>query len=459
MSLEASEKRGKNNPPRLALMLGMGAVVLVVVLLVVLVRLYEGDLPRAELATEVTRLGQEAELGVIAEDEQSGLRRVEVLLRQGPREIELLRREFPRRGWLSQAGPGEFSSEEIAIAPRELEIGDGRAELILRVVDYSWRNWLAGNRAEEVIPVVIDTRPPAISVSRATRYVRAGGSGLVRYTVDEEVERHGVRINGVFHPGFPVVADRRGEYVAYIGLPYDTTELEETLVIAEDQAGNRGRSGFRINLRKANWQHDKLTIPDSFLRSKLPEFGTHYPELAGSSLEQYLYVNRQVRQLNNQKIKEVCRDSHPERLWEGGFLRMARSSRRSDFADQRTYFYDGRQIDEQVHLGVDLASVRQAEIQAANHGIVAFADYLGIYGKTVIVDHGQGVFSLYAHLSQLASEVGQEVERGEKLGNSGATGMAGGDHLHFSMLINGVFVDPVEWWDRDWVDSQLTVER
>lgn len=458
MSLESAEKRGKNSPPRLALGLGLVAVVLVIVLLVVLVRLHEGEAPRPGLAREVTRLGSSAEVEAVAVDQGSGLRRVEVVLRQGPREVELLRREFPRQSWLFQAGPAEFAAE-LEIAPRELELSDGRAELVLRAVDYSWRNWLAGNRSEEVIPVVIDTRPPDISVTHATRYVRAGGSGLVRYSVDEEVKRHGVQLNGLFHPGFPLDGGDGGDYLAYIGLPYDTEEISEAMVVAEDLAGNRAQHGFNINLRQVRWESDQLNVPDSFLRAKLPEFATHYPELSGSYLEQYLYINRKVREQNDRKIKEICQQSHPERLWEGVFLRMARSSQRAGFADHRTYFYDGREIDQQVHLGVDLASVRQAEIEAANHGIVVFADYLGIYGNTVIVDHGQGVFSLYSHLSRLASEVGQRVERGDKLGNSGVTGMAGGDHLHFSMLVNGVFVDPIEWWDRNWVNNQLSVGR
>ena len=114
------------------------------------------------------------------------------------------------------------------------------------------------------------------------------------------------------------------------------------------------------------------------------------------------------------------------------------------------------EIDQQVHLGIDLASTRQADIKAANRGNVVFADYLGIYGNTIILDHGQGIFSLYSHLSQISVAVGELIDKGVVIGLSGNSGMAGGDHLHFSILVNGIFVTPLEWWDQQWL--QLNIE-
>ncbi|MDF1613575.1 M23 family metallopeptidase [Desulfurivibrio dismutans] len=457
MSLDPIQKREKKNSFSWRLWLLVIAVVVLVPSLVILVRLHEGTPPRLGLDQEVAWIGQHSEFAVLAADERSGLRSVEVLLRQGGQEVRLMKREFPRASAFFRAGPEEFR-ENIEVAGRELGLRDGAAELVLKAGDYSWRNWGSGNYREEVLPLVIDTRPPVINVGSATRYVRAGGAGLVLYTIDEEVANHGVEINGFFHPGFPLAEDRPGDYLAYIGLPHDTDALDQVQVVAVDQAGNRARAGLAINLRQVDYPVGRINVSDSFLRSKLPEFATHYPEMAGSHLEQYLYVNRKVREMNDRRIMEICRNSHPERLWEGRFLRMARSSQQAGFGDRRSYFYDGRKIDDQTHLGIDLASVRQAEIEAANHGIVVLAEYLGIYGNTVIIDHGQGIFSLYSHLSRITTAEGERVSRGDKLGYSGVTGMAGGDHLHFSMLVNGIFVNPVEWWDRNWVETQLTVE-
>jgi murein DD-endopeptidase MepM/ murein hydrolase activator NlpD len=131
-------------------------------------------------------------------------------------------------------------------------------------------------------------------------------------------------------------------------------------------------------------------------------------------------------------------------------------SRMAGFAEHRTYYYNNAEIDQQVHLGIDLASTKRADIKAANRGNVVFAEYLGIYGNTIILDHGQGIFSLYSHLSQIGVAVGELVDKGAIIALSGASGMAGGDHLHFSVLINGIFVTPLEWWDKQWL--QLNIE-
>jgi len=458
MSFEPVERKWGKSPLAFPLTVLLVVLILLVPLVVVLTRLHEPEPPGLALADELARIGLSSKIEMTATDERSGLRKVEVLLRQEQQEVTLLSREFPRQSWFFRAGPPSYN-ETVEVAVGELGLRDGRAELVLRARDYSWRQRLAGNLAEEVHPLLIDTRPPVISVGEATRYVRPGGTGLVRYTIDEEVARHGVMLNGIFHSGFPLYPELPGEYLAYFGLPYDTETISEALVIAEDLAGNPARGGIAVNLRRVNYPRDRINLSDSFLRAKMPEFTAYYPEMSGSYVEQFLYVNREVRGMNDRRIREITSDSLPQRLWEGVFLRMARSSQRAGFADHRSYFYEGSKIDEQVHLGVDLASVRQAEIESANHGVVVFAEYLGIYGNTVIVDHGQGVFSLYSHLSRITVEDGERVERGGLLGYSGVTGMAGGDHLHFSMLVNGVFVDPIEWWDRSWVENQLTVGR
>ena len=127
----------------------------------------------------------------------------------------------------------------------------------------------------------------------------------------------------------------------------------------------------------------------------------------------------------------------------------------SAFADQRTYIYNGKEVDQQVHLGFDLASFTNVKIVAANRGKVVYADELGIYGNCVIIDHGMGVQSLYGHLSSIDVKAGQMVEKEQEIGRSGMTGLAGGDHLHFTMLVNGNMVNPVEWWDQHWIQDRI----
>jgi murein DD-endopeptidase MepM/ murein hydrolase activator NlpD len=136
-------------------------------------------------------------------------------------------------------------------------------------------------------------------------------------------------------------------------------------------------------------------------------------------------------------------------------MRLPNSKPMAAFADHRSYVYHGREVDRQVHLGQDLASLKGAEVPAANNGVVVFTGPLGIYGQSVILDHGRGLFSLYSHLSKINVAKGQKLNKGEMLGNTGATGMAGGDHLHFSIMIQGKFVNPLEWWDPHWIKDQV----
>jgi murein DD-endopeptidase MepM/ murein hydrolase activator NlpD len=142
--------------------------------------------------------------------------------------------------------------------------------------------------------------------------------------------------------------------------------------------------------------------------------------------------------------------------WKGAFLRLPNSARRAGFADHRIYKYKGHIIDRQTHMGIDLASVAQSPVLASNTGKVIFAEGLGIYGKTVIIDHGFGLFSMYSHLSSFNVKKGQMVPKGDIIGRTGVTGLAGGDHLHFGMLVHNTFVNPVEWWDASWIKNNIS---
>jgi hypothetical protein len=449
MALQVLDKKapGRSFAPSLLMAL---VALLFLASLVLAWRLFEREAPQVALLEDLSHIGGQQDMTVVATDGKSGLRSLEVVLRQGGQEVSLLAREFPRQGLLFQAGPGEVR-EELRLASREAGLVDGPAELLLAARDFSWWSWLGGNRSEVVLPLLVDTRPPLLRILSSPPHIRAGGSGVVVYTINEPVARHGVMVGDTFHPGHPLPGKGPEAQVAFLGLPYDTESLSGVFLFAVDLAGNEARIPFAMHLQGRRILRDQITVSDGFLAAKLPEFAAHYPDLAGTPLEQYLRINNEIRQANNRRIQEVCASSLPERLWEGRFLRMARSSPRAAFADHRSYLYEGRVVDEQVHLGVDLASVQHAEIEAANRGRVVFADYLGIYGNMVILDHGLGLFSLYSHLSTIDVALGEEVRQGAVLGRSGISGMAGGDHLHFSMLVNGVFVDPIEWWDESWI--------
>ncbi len=416
---------------------------------------FENEKPQVMLDEKLNYFGKVTDFSVSFKDKTSGIRSVKIAVHQLDKEVILHQQEYPRTGYAGQAGPlSEVKKTQYQHAKSGFK--DGEAEIIVTVKDYSLRGYFTGNETKLRKAITIDTVAPKIRLMHAERYIFPGGSGIVIYQLSGNVDYHGAEFGGHFHKGHIIGDGRDDVYVAYIGLPYNAKSIGSPKIFARDEAGNESSSPFSPALQKAKQKSDKINVSDGFLKAKIPEFEIHYPQMAGSMKDKYIFTNTTVRQENNQKIFELCQNSISERLWKDKFTRMSGASK-AGFADHRTYFYKEKEIDRQVHLGMDIASTRRAEVKAANKGKVIFADYLGIYGNMVILDHGQGVFSLYSHMSQIQVATDDIIDSGVVLGLTGKSGMAGGDHLHFSMLINGIFVTPKEWWDQQWIE--VTIEE
>lgn len=428
------------------------AGIIVVGMVVFGMRLFEWQPPTIKLETEMGHLGQKSKVAITVSDQGSGLREVRAVIRQGKKDAVVVERQLGRTSVLSQGVPS--LRETIEIDTEALGLSDGPAEMMVSVRDLSWWQWARGNLAQEIFTTEFDTKPPRIRVVGIPNGIKPGGSGVIVYGANEAIYDHGVIINGITHPGFSIPNRKDGAFAAFIALPYDAEGVKEAKVFARDGAGNQSSQSLALRFWPVRKKEGNIAVSDSFLNAKLPEFAEHYPEMKGTPIEQYIFVNNEVRKRNGDKIKELCLHPDPERHWEGKFLRME-SAPMAGYADYRTYSYQGQKIDSQVHLGVDLADHQQSDIFAANNGKVIYADYLGIYGNMVMIDHGQGVFSLYGHLSEIRCKVGDMVKTGDLIGLSGTSGMAGGDHLHFSILVNGVFVTPVEWWDDHWIKDNI----
>lgn len=97
------------------------------------------------------------------------------------------------------------------------------------------------------------------------------------------------------------------------------------------------------------------------------------------------------------------------------------------------------------HEGVDLAAPRGTAIYSVMRGRVIFADWDGAYGRKIVLDHGRGTVTVYAHLDSMAVKVGQRVRLGQRIGRVGTSGRTTGPHLHFEVLKHGVLSDPAKW--------------
>jgi hypothetical protein len=405
---------------------------------VVLVK-FEWEKPALQILPDSRYFGQK--LSVIVQDQKSGVAEIRLEVVQGGKTTTLLAEHFPKETHRVE------KTVLLRPVPPGLKDGDVRVRLLAK--DHSW---IKGNPVVLERAFVMDTVPPLMTVLGGLHYVNQGGTGLVTYQTSEETPGNGVQIGNLFFPGYPAGKDR---YLAYFAMPCDVPAGVSVQVMGEDRAGNRTLTSFRLGIKPKRFKKDKIQITDPFLKSIIPYFRERDPHLQGSLLDIFLALNGNQRTLDHQKIKKLCQNTVPRPLWSGPFLRLPNSKSMALFGEDRTYWYEGKKVDRQVHLGVDLASTAHSPVPAANAGRVTFTGPLGIYGNTVLIDHGCGLFSMYSHLSQIETEVKREVKKGETLGRTGSTGLAGGDHLHFSMLVDGVFVNPLEWWDEHWIRDNV----
>ncbi len=310
--------------------------------------------------------------------------------------------------------------------------------------------------------------PPRIAVLSTKHYVNHGGSEMVVYKVTPADVASGVRVGDVEYAGFPasgagVTNADPSIRIAFFALLHDQGLDTPIAAFARDEAGNQAKATFVDNVFEKPFKKSRIEIDDKFMNKTVPDIVEHSPELkmapppqdSPELLAAFLKVNGDLRRINADQIAALAAKTSPRLLWEGPFVQLGNSQVEARFADRRTYFHNGKEIDRQTHLGFDLAVTAHVPVAAANAGTVLNASWLGIYGNCVIIDHGMGVQSLYGHLMSFDVKVGDTVTRGQEIGRSDSTGLAGGDHLHFTMLVGGRMVNPVEWWDPHWIADRV----
>ena len=336
---------------------------------------------------------------------------------------------------------------------KEMDLQEGPFRLRVKAEDNSWFRFLQGNRASAEQSYVLDTKPPRIRLESFRHNMSQGGSGAVAFRIEEEEEeRAGVSVGEAF---FPAYQQENGIYIGFFAYPYNLRADQGCPVVTvQDRAGNRAKSSLSCSVAPRRQPTKRLRITERFLDRIMPGFRDTFPEIQ-DKLDLFVAVNEKLRRKNRAKLRDIGNHTASSPLWSGRFLRQPDAAKQSSYAVRRDYYYQSEQISQATHLGIDLASVARARVPAANSGRVVYADRLGIYGRTVIIDHGLGLQSLYGHMSQIGVRKGQRVDKGEIIGRTGATGLAGGDHLHFEMLISGMPVTPVEWWDAKWIENNI----
>lgn len=421
--------------------------------------LYVGPPVSIAIAPERAAIGAPTEIRATFRETKRGLTTVRLLLLQAGRSVELASEAFappsPWKPW-SKGATMETTLAGVAgrDAPEWLREGTATIRAEAERITGSLRN----PRTEIAeLTMAVRLQPPSLMVLSNQHYVRQGGSGVVVFRVGETAVRSGVVAGEREFASYPLPEAAEQQRFALFGVPWDLSSEAEIRLFAEDDAGNRTEATFIDAFRPAPPRRDVIHLPDSFLERVVPAIVSETPSLRaeGSLLDQYLAINGALRRANRAFIAELSERSGPELLWRGPFLQLPNSGVRARYAQVRTYLYNGEKVDEQTHLGLDFASVARAPVPAPNSGVVLYVGYLGIYGNVVVLDHGGGMISISAHLSSTSVTEGQKVAKGDPIGRTGATGLAGGDHLHLGVFIQDTAVDPVEWLDAKWIKDNI----
>jgi len=405
-------------------------------------------------------VGQNTSLELMVEAPEGKFAAVDVTVEQGGKTFPVFTLDQP------QGNIKQESAERIyvmrPVGKKALpDLQNGPARIVVnasRPVLFGLRN--VSSSATHDVTVRLD--PPQVAVLSTFHYVNHGGSEFVVYRATPADVESGVRVGNIEYRGYPAsgigITSDPALHVAFFALLFDQDLNTDFQVFARDPAGNEARAALDHQVFPKPYSKSRIEIDDRFIGRVVPAIASNSPQEqipTDDLLSGFLKINGDLRRKNNQFITDLANKSAPEMLFKGAFQQLGNSQVEARFADTRTYVYKGKEVDRQVHLGFDLAVTANVPVVAAERGIVVHASDLGIYGNCVIIDHGLGVQSLYGHFSSIGVKVGDKVEKGAEIGRSGMTGLAGGDHLHFTMLVGGQQVTPVDWWSTQWFEDRV----
>ena len=379
-----------------------------------------------------------------------GLRSVSAVVVQNGVAYKAWETSNPTRRVFWQRHVADSTLQFVTGAQTIPQLKEGKATLIVEAVSNDMRGSTA--RLEREVTVVL--RPPVLSVDSDQHYLYLGMAELVTFSLSGAATESGVRVGDEKFRAWPMPGGKPG-YFSLFAFPWNTPPGTEPLVYAKTAAGNQVTGQMVVRFPKKEqpvYRTRDLEVDDHFMQKVITELD---PNGAGDPVTRFLKVNGEMRRANNQTLRDLRLKTEGKFLWSEPFRQQRNSKVEAHFADVRNYMYQGKKIDQQVHLGYDLSITQHIGVEASNDGRVVYAAPLGIYGNCIVLDHGYGLQTIYGHMSEIAVHDGDMVKRGQVMGKSGMTGMAGGDHIHFSMQLDGVQIDPREWWDHHWIKDHV----
>jgi murein DD-endopeptidase MepM/ murein hydrolase activator NlpD len=450
--------------------IGRGALIILVLLaagaVTVLWTLARNPAPEVRMNGQIKGLGAETRVQFEVSDPRHHIRRIDVSVLQDGRSYPVPHEEVqfgagPRPSWKFWAPARENSVNVMAEASRKTlpQLHEGRAMLVIEATNDSWGRFFRGGRSRILLDLPVRFTPPQVDVLSTHHYINQGGAELVVFRVSPGTADSGVEVGKFNFPSWPVKESAPEIRFALFAFPYDLDPSAPIRIVARDDVGNQTLADFPYRVFPKQFHTDTILVTDEFMNRVVPPIMSQTPGLEdqGSLLKDFLLVNGKLRETQADKLVELAHQTHSQFLWTEPFIELP-SKVEAAFADYRTYIYNGKVVDHQTHLGFDLAGFEHMPVRAANDGVVVWAGFFGIFGNAIVIDHGCGLQTLYGHLSSIEVKTGESVRRGQEIGKSGQTGLAGGDHLHFTVLLDGIPINPTEWWDPHWIHDRIEVK-
>jgi len=437
--------------PRRSFSPGPGLVYSIAILVVLaggyfLVPRFEWHRPQITIVPDADTIGA-APLQIAVTEQGRGLKSFTAVLTSGGTEYPLVSEQYDQ---------GVTDKKYTLGLTKITGLKEGPAVLRVTARDRSWWNFFRGNEAVVQKNLTIDITPPTLELVADDRYINFGGVGVLVYKPSNDTITSGVKIGNYFFPGYKgQIKEHPDQYIVFFAHPYNVNEGEKASLVATDRAGNTREMKLVYELKNVKYKKSSIRIDDNFIQQKVAPLLNDVASRQASPKEIFIKVNKSLRKENEDKIRSITEKETSTILWHDAFSQLSNSKVEANFADARTYVYKDEAIDSAYHLGYDLSVTKHYPAEAANSGTVAFVGDLGIYGNTVIIDHGLALYTLYGHLSSIDVKVGDQVKQRQLIGKTGETGLAAGDHLHFGVYLHGLAVLPVEWWDQKWINDNV----
>ena len=417
-------------------------MLLAIAIVAIVVVLLRSATPTIDLPNPTAFLGQATPVTVHVHDAH-GVRKAAAFVEQNGARFQV---------WaMSQAANTPDSTWNFTAGIKSTpQLRDGKAKLIVEATS----NDLRGKQARVEQDVTVVSQPPTVSVDSDQHYLYLGMADLATFSVAGGWTQAGVRVGDQNYRAWPIAGGKSGLFALFAfawNMPAGTIPV----VYASNGTGNDVTSPISFEFPKKEQPkyttHD-LQVSDAFMQKVVGELD---PNGSGDAVVRFVRINSEMRRANNKTLADLQSKTADHFLFSQPFTRQSHAQAEATFADVRNYIYHGNKIDQQVHLGYDLAVTQHVGVESSNDGTVVYAAPLGIYGNCIVVDHGYGLQTIYGHLSHIDVHEGDVVKRGQVMGQSGMTGMAGGDHVHFAMQLDGVQIDPKEWWDPHWIQDHI----